>query len=73
MHIKVSFDYLYLSVKEKNTVKKDKKEKKTRKIKIQYKFPHEPNEKESLIYRVDELKASQFHLFSVIFLGSSQI
>jgi len=64
MHIKVSFDYLYLSVKEK---RKTKKKKKTRKIKIQYKFPHEPNEKESLIYRVDELKASQFHLFSVIF------
>ena len=76
MHIKVSFDYLYLSVKEKYTVKerqKRKKKKKTRNIKIQDKFPHEPNEKESLIYRVDDLKASQFHLFSVIFLGSSQI
>lgn len=70
MHIKVSFDYLYLSVEEKYTVKEREK---TRKIKIQDKFPHEPNERESLIYRVDEFKASQFHLFSVIFLGSSQI
>lgn len=35
MHIKVSFDYLYLSVEEKYTVKERKK---TRKIKIQDKF-----------------------------------